>query len=598
MLRPFFALVAGVSLFAVAPLAAQNNPIPESIVTGDLSLEVEAWLTAPATGSAPRTRLSMLKPAYDGSKRMFLADLNSPFYVISGDSMTTYIDLATVFPRFVDQSRLGTGFMSFAFHPEFKTNGKFYTAHTESAGSGPADFTSAVAQSINIQSVVTEWTATDPAAMTFSGTRREIMRVEYHEQVHNIQDIAFNPYVTAGHEDYGLLYICVGDGEAVAGGYPEAGHRLDSVHGTLVRIDPMGTNSANGRYGIPSSNPFVSDSNPATLGEIYAWGFRNPHRIFWDSAHPDRMFLVDIGERNGEELNLVVKGGDFGYSNREGTFVLDPKTDPDVVLPLPANDASFNYVYPVAQYDHDEGRAIAGGMVYRGTAAPQLYGKLIFGDIANGRVFYVDADGLELGKQAEIKELQLKVGGVNRSLLSQVAQSRTDLRFGTDEAGELFMTTKRDGKIRRIAGYATVQPPVTEPDNGTGLLTNLSTNTQVSADGLTAGFVITGGSRRVLIRGVGPGLAQFNITGVLADPVLEIRAAGNATPIAIGDNWSDEANAADILATANSLGAFPLTVGSKDASIMVMLPAGVYIASVKGAGGATGQAIVEVYRLE
>jgi hypothetical protein len=237
-------------------------------------------------------------------------------------------------------------------------------------------------------------------------------------------------------------------------------------------------------------------------------------------------------------------------------------------------------------------------MVYRGTAAPQLTGKLIFGDIANGRVFYIDADSLTLGSQAEIKELQLKVGNTNRSLLAQVAQSRTDLRFGTDEAGELFLTTKRDGVIRRIAGYATVQPPVIELENGSGLLTNLSTNTLVSAEGLTAGFVITDGPRRVLIRGVGPGLAQFNITGVLADPVLEVRVAGNTTPVATGDNWSDESNAADIVATAKSLGAFALEVGSKDAAVMVLLPAGVYTASVKGASGETGQAIVEVYRLD
>lgn len=605
MSRSTLLAVAGFALTTILPVQtqAQNNPLPDPIVMGDLSLDLENWLLAPATGSSPRTRLSMLKPAYDGSNRLFLADLNSPFYVISGDTMTTYVDLADVFPNYIDQNRLGTGFHSFAFHPEFETNGKFYTAHTESAGSGSADFTSAIAQSINVQSVITEWTATEPGDNLFSGTRREIMRIEFHEQVHNVQDIAFNHYVAAGHEDYGLLYICVGDGEAVAGGYPEAGHRLDSTHGTLLRIDPLGNNSTNGKYGVPASNPFVSDGDANTLAEIYAWGFRNPHRIFWDPASPERMFLVDIGERNGEELNLIIKGGDYGYSDREGTFRLDPATDPDTVLPLPANDATFNYVYPVAQYDHDEGRAIAGGIVYRGSAVPALVGKVIFGDIANGRVFYVDADSLALGSQAEIKEVQLKFNGANRSLLQMVGQSRTDLRFGTDERGEIYLTTKRDGRIRRPVGLETAFPPVdpeepVDDPNGTALLTNISTNTEVGENGLTAGFVVAEGARRVMVRAVGPGLAQFGVTGFLVDPVLEIRTDNGATLIATGDNWTDETNAADILVTANALGAFPLDVNSKDAVIMVQLPEGVYTASVKGTGGTTGRAIVEVYKLD
>lgn len=222
-------------------------------------------------------------------------------------------------------------------------------------------------------------------------------------------------------------------------------------------------------------------------------------------------------------------------------------------------------------------------------------GKLIFGDIANGRVFYVDADTLALGSQTEIKELQLQLNGTDRSLLQMVGQSRTDLRFGTDEAGEIYITTKRDGRIRRPAALDTVVPEV---ENGTGVLTNISTNTQVEAAGLTAGFVVTDGARRVMIRAVGPGLAQFGVTGFLADPTLEIRTDSGATLIATGDNWGDETNAADILVTGTALGAFPLEAGSNDAVIMIQLPQGVYTATIKGADGTTGRAIVEVYKLD
>lgn len=576
----------------VAPISAQlSDPIPASIEKGDILMEIENWLRAPATGSSPRTRISVTKPAYDGSARVFSCDLRGQFYVIANDTLTEYVDFNDVFPNFIFENRLGTGFHSFAFHPAFETNGKFYTAHTESAGSGTADFGSPITQTINVQSVVMEWTATNPAANIFSGTRRELLRIEYNDQVHNIQEVAFNHHVSSSHEDYGLLYICSGDGAAVDNEFPEIGHRLDTVYGTLLRIDPMGTNATNGNYGIPASNPFVSDGNANTLAETYAWGFRNPHRIIWDSANPDRLFLFDIGEKGAEEVNLVVKGGDHGYSVREGTFLLDANADFDVVFPLPANDASFNYVYPVAQYDHDEGRAIAGGQIYRGTKWPELNGKLLFGDIANGRIFYVDADSLALGSQATIQELRLK-SIVERSLLQIVGQSRTDLRFGIMEDGEILITTKRDGWIRRFT------PPPEPLVNGTGELSNLSTRGIVGNGGdvMIGGFVTIENSRRVLIRGLGPTLADFGVNGALANPKITVYNAADEI-IATNDDWGDESNAASMVVTAASLGATALPSGSADASLMLFLPKGTYTVHLEGSGGATGVGLIEIYKI-
>ncbi len=580
-------------LSIVQPLTAQiDDPIPAPISFGGLTVEVEDWLIAPATASgSPRARLSVMKPAYDGSGRIFINDLNGPLHVIRDGSLSTYLDLAEELSAFVDEPRLGTGFHSFAFHPEFAANGRFYTAHTEAAGAGVADFGSPIGETPVVQSVILEWTANDPAADVFSGTRRELLRIDYPRFVHNIQDIAFNPFVDATSPDYGMLYLCIGDGEAVNGGAPESGHRLDSLYGTLVRIDPLGTNGVNGRYGVPADNPFAGDGDAGTLAEIYAWGFRNPHRLCWDSAHPERLFLMDIGEKNAEEINLIVAGGDYGYSEREGTFVLNPAVATDEVFPLPANDSEFGYRYPVAWYDHDEGRAIAGGMVYRGTAVPQLQGKLVFGDIVNGRVFYVEADSLQLGSQAEIKELELTRNGTPRTLLSRVGGSRTDLRFGTDEAGELYLTTKQDGRIRRVT--AGVEPP---PVLGTGQLINISTRGQVlTGEGImTGGFVITEQSRRVLIRGVGPGLAGLGVANTLADPVIRIFRSGSDDVVAQNDNWDDDA---EIAAVADEVGAFALTTGSTDAALLVTLDPGVYTVQLSGAAGGTGVALVEVYQV-
>ncbi len=567
------------------------DPIPGSIEKGDLVMEIEEWLRAPATSSgSTRARLSVMKPAYDGSGRVFVNDLRGPMYIAANDQLTEYVDFNDVFPNFQDETRLGTGFHSFAFHPNFENNGKFYTAHTENAGSGAADFTMPIDVSINIQSVITEWTASNPAANVFSGTRREIMRIEYNEQVHNVQEIAFNHFVSSSDPDYGMLYICSGDGEAVNQGYPEIAHRLDTVYGTLLRIDPMGSNSTNGQYGIPADNPYVADGDPNTLGEIYAWGFRNPHRIIWDSANPDRLFLFDIGERNIEEINLIVKGGDYGYSQREGTFLMNTAVDSDVVFPLPANDGDFNYVYPVAQYDHDEGRAIAGGQIYRGELWPELDGKMLFGDIANGRVFYVDADSLQLGSQAPIQELRL-FKTVERSLLQIMGNSRADLRFGIGEDGQLYLTTKRDGYIRRFVA------PEQNP-NGTGLLANVSTRGEV-VDGagiLIGGVVVVDGNRRVLVRGLGPTLADFGVNNALSNPRITVYDEGGEV-IATNENWGDNTNAATIAAITTSLGATALVDGSADAALLLFLPAGNYTVHLEGVDGATGVGLIEVYRL-
>lgn len=534
-----------------------------------------------------------MKPAYDGSGRIFVNDLRGPMYIAANDALTEYLDFNDVFPNFQDENRLGTGFHSFAFHPAFETNGKFYTAHTEDAGSGSADFTQPISAPETIQSVITEWTASNPAANTFSGTRRELLRISYNEQVHNVQEIAFNHFIPTSNSDYGMLYICSGDGEAVNQGYPEIGHRLDTVYGTLLRIDPLGTNSTNGNYGIPADNPFVDDGDADTLGEIYAWGFRNPHRIIWDSANPERLFLFDIGERNIEEINLIVKGGDYGYSQREGTFLLNTDVDSDVVFPLPANDASFNYVYPVAQYDHDEGRAIAGGQIYRGEVWPELDGKMLFGDIANGRIFYVDADALTLGSQATFQELRL-FKTVERSLLQIMGNSRADLRFGIGEDNQIYLTTKRDGWIRRF------EAPPMEPENpnGTGELSNLSTRGAVqSADAIMiGGIVIIENSRRVLIRGLGPSLAGFGVNGALSDPRITVYDANGAI-VAQNDNWSDAANAATIAASAAAVGAVPIDQGTADAALLLFLGAGSYTIHLEGVDGATGVGLIEAYRM-
>jgi glucose/arabinose dehydrogenase len=214
-----------------------------------------------------------------------------------------------------------------------------------------------------------------------------------------------------------------------------------------LRIDPQGTNSRNGRYGIPTDNPFAKVAGAA--GEVYCRGFRNPNRIVW--APDGKMLITDIGQTHIEEINLGKAGADYGWPEREGTFVINPRGKMSMVYGLPATDASFHYTYPVAQYDHDEGNAISGGFVYSSEAIPALKGKYIFGDIANGRIFCVDNSQLALGQQAVIHELELQLGGQTTTLQQLTGQTKPDARMGEGLNGELYLFTKADGKIYKVS---------------------------------------------------------------------------------------------------------------------------------------------------
>jgi hypothetical protein len=131
---------------------------------------------------------------------------------------------------------------------------------------------------------------------------------------------------------------------------------------------------------------------------------------------------------------------------------LNPYGDLNKLHPLPANDNSYHITYPVAEYDHDEGKAISGGYEYTGNAVPQLKGKFLFGDIPTGRLFFINLEDVHQGSKATIKEWQVSVNDSIKKLSDICGNGRVDLRFGKDAEGELYMLTKADGKIYKIVG--------------------------------------------------------------------------------------------------------------------------------------------------
>lgn len=581
------------------------DPVPGAAASSGITLQIEEFVRIPgSSGSAPRARINHLKPMRDGRGRVMVNDLNGPFYVIADGTVGLYMDFGDEFPRLATSPGLGTGFTSFAFHPEFANNGRFYTAHSERAGSGQADFTGPVSGApIALQGVIVEWIAADPSAGEFSGSKREVMRVDLTHTIHGMQEIAFNPNAVPGDSDYGRLYICIGDAGTTIRGYPLNTHRLDSVLGTILRIDPAGNNSRNGKYGIPADNPWATDADPNTFDEIWAYGFRNPHRISWDSAGDGKMLSGDIGERNIEELNLIEPGRDYGWNKREGTFVINPdfENNPqngerEEVFALPPNDEEFGYTYPVAQYDHDQGPAIVSGFVYRGSLAHALAGQFIFGDIVDGMIYMVEADTLQQGTQSEIKQLELELDGQERTMLQIVGDSRVDLRFGIDDDDELYLLEKRWGRIYKVVGTSLPEPPTA------GKLVNISTRGIVGTgdEVMIGGFIIEEGVQDVLIQAIGPELANppDSLSNALADPVLTLIQLSDGTVLSVNDNWEDTPEGQEVP------GLWPggnhpyFRPGSLGSAIRITLDPGRYTAKVEGKNGSTGVALVEVYEID
>ena len=443
-----------------------ENPIPETIRKSDLVVGVEEFVRVPRTSDSSEggqtnpayARIQYLAPVRDGSGRLVLNDLRGPLYMTdeSGRPPTVFLDLRDQNVGFDDSMFPNeTGLVSVAFHPQFGREGtpgfgKFYTAYSAGSDTGIADYLDDDAESH--ESVIREWTVTDPSVDLFSGTSREVFRIGQFAPNHNIGTIAFNHHAEAGSPDYGILYAGLGDGGA-AHDPRDYGQSLAVPQAAIIRIDPLGGDDTKG-YGIPLDNPFVGSAGIAP--EIWAYGLRHPQHFSWDTDN--RMFIGDIGQNQVEEVNLGMPGANYGWRLREGTFATGYSVGrgPGPAYPRPSVD-DREFVYPVAQYDHDEGNAVGGGFVYRGRAIPELRGKYVFADFPRGRLLAIDTDTLDVDQPVEIIEVRLVIGGREQDLIdvagfpnTYAPGNRVDLRLGTDSANELYLLTKGDGWVRKL----------------------------------------------------------------------------------------------------------------------------------------------------
>ncbi|MBW8866485.1 MAG: PQQ-dependent sugar dehydrogenase, partial [Acidobacteria bacterium] len=507
---------------AVAPAAAVETTPRPTLLLADY---VQMPITADKDGDNTRAELARVNFLRDepGGRRFFVNDLNGPLYILDKQTkqFTTYLDFnglagrPGLFRRFTFERNFATGLINVIFDPDYDRTGVFYTIHMEDPTvDAPADPKPGVVAGldlsgyrttptiaaptppsvvINREGVLIEWTDRNPHDTTFEGTARELLRMQLASPIHPLGEMTFDPTARRGDPEWRVMYVGVGD--SGTGEQRDSRRlipqRLDTLNGKILRIIPdlrehtaTSTVSENGRYRVPRDNPFVSVDGARK--EIWAVGLRNPHRLVWDidPAQPraPRLIAFSIGLTSWETAVIVKRGANYGYALREGPQAMTPQG----MTAVPADDTipwqitetvtrgTVKPTYPVIAYPHTGigGDAIAGGFVYRGKRIPELEGRLIFGDITTGHVWYAEMadvlrsdDGnattlaalheIDAGLRRIAEETFRARGGRGETLPGAGAVSgrgRVDLRFAEDNDGELYVLTKSDGMIRQVVG--------------------------------------------------------------------------------------------------------------------------------------------------
>lgn len=336
--------------------------------------------------------------AGDGSGRLFLVEQDGRILILPAQpdqEPAVFLNIVGKTTR-VDNEE---GLLCVAFDPDFKANGFFYIWYSMA---GPRRHVLA-----RLSVSKTNPNAADPAS------EKILMEISKPFGNHNGSTLAFG-------KD-GFLYISIGDG-GNANDPHRNGQNLNSHLAKILRID-VGKDEGGRGYAIPKDNPFVgrADAKP----EIFAYGCRNVWRMSFD-RETGALYAGDVGQDKWEEVNLIVKGGNYGWNLREGRVKFERSSDPA------ASAAAANFVDPIWIYDRKMGTSITGGYVYRGKRIPGLVGHYVCGDYTIGTIF-----GLKLKDD--------KVAG-EKIILSQ---PKNITSFGEDADGELYVMMF-DGNLYQI----------------------------------------------------------------------------------------------------------------------------------------------------
>jgi glucose/arabinose dehydrogenase len=377
---------------AVAGLACGSSTPPSDTVLepGDLPLALETV----ATG----LDFPLYLTAPPGDPRLFVVEKTGRIRIVKNGALlpAAFLDLHTLVSGGGEQGLLGL-----AFDPAYATNGRFVVNYTNLAGdtrisafhvSSDPDVADASSEAVLL-----------PVAQPFAN--------------HNGGDVVFGPD--------GYLYAGLGDGGG--GGDPNGnGQSLATLLGKVLRIDLNGGTP----YAVPFDNPFAATAGPATRGEIWSWGLRNPWRFSFDRLTHD-LYIADVGQDNYEEVDVAQSPGagrglNYGWNRMEGAHCYPPGGS--------CNQSGLTL--PVVEYDHAQGCSITGGYVYRGAAIPALQGVYFYSDFCQGFVRSFRFVGGQVTRQQDWQTL--RPGGNVTS-------------FGEDAAGEIYILTMQGGVYRVVS---------------------------------------------------------------------------------------------------------------------------------------------------
>jgi glucose/arabinose dehydrogenase len=334
-----------------------------------------------------------LQNAADGTGRLFVVEQQGQIRIVSNNSLvpTPFLDITSLVDFGGEKGLLGL-----AFHPAYTQNRRFFVNYDRVASG-------------QMQTVIAEFqTSASNPNQADPNSQRILFTVNQPFPNHKGGQLAFGPD--------GFLYIGLGDGGSAGDPLGNAQNRRVLL-GKMLRIDVDHT-SPGLQYAIPSDNPFL---NGVDRGEVWAYGLRNPWRFSFDVSS-GRLFAADVGQDKFEEIDILQKGGNFGWNIMEGLHCFKPSSGCNMT----------GLILPITEYDHSQGDAVIGGYVYRGAAIPRLSGTYLFSDFESGTIW-----GLTENSSGKWTRSQLIAGGRNIS------------SFGRDEAGELYVLDY-SGSLLRI----------------------------------------------------------------------------------------------------------------------------------------------------
>lgn len=392
-------------LTALMVAQIDQSPISVKPVPAFTNVTWTGWQAESDDGKVAPLRPILLTHAGDGSHRVFVPQQQGIIHVFENNDkpQTTKVFLDLSDRVLYNDSQNEQGLLGLAFSPNFKKNGEFYVYYTT--------------RDQKLTNVVSRFRVSkaDPSVAD-PKSEEELIRSPQPYWNHDGGTICFGPD--------GKLYIALGDGGAGNDPHNNA-QNLQTILGKILRID-VDRRDAGMAYAIPSDNPFVDREAPGTAPgkqkqflarqEIWAYGLRNVWRMSFDRK-TGQLWAADVGQNVYEEIDLIEKGGNYGWNYREGLHQFSPNY----------KDKLPGLIDPIWEYDHNIGKSITGGVVYHGKSAPQLEGHYLYADYVSGKLWALKYDA------------QTKKVLANRS----VPMPETPLpiiSFGEDEQGEAYFT--------------------------------------------------------------------------------------------------------------------------------------------------------------